>query len=107
MENTEFITFRGKLLEAKVTWLGSQEIVQAAIPSDRIDNATFDVYAPQKIDIEPGLKITHKKTGKEFEILSHPVGYSRHVSVRDSRRSTMNPVNITEEDLRENYRFVG
>jgi hypothetical protein len=107
MEPVEFITFRGKLLEAKITWLGNQEIVQTAIPSDRIDSATFDVYAQQKINIEPGLKICHKRTGKEFEILSHPIGYSRHVSVRDSRRSTMNPVNITEENLRENYRFVG
>lgn len=107
MEPIEFLTFRGKQLEAKVTWLGNQEIVQAAIPSDRIDSAAFEVYAQQKIDIVPGLKIIHKKSGKEFEILSHPTGYSRHVSVKDSRRDWMNSVTITEDDIRQNYRFSG
>ena len=31
MEPVEFITFRGKLLEAKLMWLGNQEILLAAI----------------------------------------------------------------------------
>ena len=107
MENTEFITFRGKLLEAKTTWLGNQEIVQAAIPSDRVDSAIFEVYAQQKIDIVPGLKIINKKSGKEFEILSRPAGYSRHVTIKDSRRDLMSSITITEDDLRQNYRFSG
>jgi hypothetical protein len=107
MEPIEFLSFRGKQLEAKVMWLGNQEVVMAAIHSNRVDSLSADVYAQQKIDIKPGLKITNKKSGKEFEVLSHPAGYSRHVTIKDSRRDTMNSITITEEDLRQNYRFVG
>lgn len=89
MEPIEFLTFRGKQLEAKVTWLGNQEIVQAAIHNNRVDSLSADVYAQQKIDIKPGLKITHRKTGKEFEILSTPAGFSRQVTIKDSRRDSL------------------
>ena len=106
MEPIEFITFRGKLLEAKLTWLGNQEIIQAAIPSDHIDSATADVYLQQKIEIVPGLKITEKKSGTLFEILSKPEGYSRFVSIKDVRRN-LSGINISEDELRQNYRFVG
>jgi hypothetical protein len=54
----------------------------------------------------PGLKIKNKKSGKEFEILSKPEGYSRHVTIKDTRRN-LNPESITEDELRQNFRFVG
>ena len=107
MESIEFLTFRGKQVEAKVMWLGNQEVVMAAIHSNRVDSLSADVYAQQKIDIVPGLKIINKKSGKEFEILSRPAGYSRHVTIKDSRRDLMSSIIITEDDLRQNYRFSG
>ena len=106
MESIEFLTFRGKLVEAKVMWLGNQEVVMAAIHGNRVDSLSADVYAQQKIDIVPGLKIIKKKSGGEFIILSKPAGYSRMVTIKDSHYN-LSPLNITEEDLRKNYRFVG
>lgn len=78
----------------------------AAVPSDRSDANTAEILAQQNIDIVPGLKVVEKKTGKEFEILSKPDGYSRHVTIKDARRN-LNPVNVTEDELRQNFRFVG
>jgi len=45
MENLEFVDFRGKKLVATTTWVGSQEFVMVAIPSDRQDAATAEIYA--------------------------------------------------------------
>jgi hypothetical protein len=105
MDNLEFLDFRGKKLVATTTWVGGQEFVMAAVPGDRQDSATAEIYAQQNIEIVPGLKIMEKKTGKEFEILSQPKGYSRHVTIKDARRN-LNPVNVTEDELRQNFRFV-
>ena len=101
----EFISFRGKNLEATVIMIAGQEFVMASV-ADRFDSIAADVYSQQKIDIVPGLKITEKKTGVLFEILSKPEGYSRLVSVKNVRRN-LSGINISEEDLRKNYRFVG
>ena len=106
MDSTEFLDFRGKKLVATTTWVGAQEFVMAAIPSDRQDSATAEIYAQQNINIVPGLKIVNKKSGKEFEILSKPVGYSKQVTIKETRRNTY-PAPITEDELRQNYRFVG
>ena len=35
MDNLEFLDFRGQKLVATTTWVGAQEFVMAAIPSDR------------------------------------------------------------------------
>jgi hypothetical protein len=91
---------------ATTTWVGGQEFVMAAIPSDRQDAATAEIYAQQNIEIVPGLTIKEKKTGKEFKILSKPIGYSKHITIKETRRN-LNPETITEEELRQNYRFVG
>lgn len=106
MDSVEFLDFRGKKLVATTSWVGSQEFVMAAVLSDRADSAAADVYAQQNIQIVPGLKIKNKKSGKEFEILSKPEGYSRHVTIKDTRRN-LNPESITEDELRQNFRFVG
>lgn len=106
MESVEFVDFRGKKLVATTTWVGTQEFVMAPVPGDRQDAATAEIYAQQNIDIVPGLTIKEKKTGKEFTVLSKPIGYSRHVTIKDARRN-LNPENITEDELRQNYRFVG
>ena len=100
----EFISFRGKNLEATMITVAGQDFVMAAV-SDRLDSATADIYAQQKIDIVPGLKATEKKSGTLFEILSRPIGYSRQVSIKDTRRN-LTPINVTEDELRQNYRFV-
>jgi len=106
MESLEFLDFRGKKLVASTTWVGSQEFVMAAVPSGRQDSATAEIYAQQNIEIVPGLTIKEKKTGKEFEILSKPEGFSRHVRIEDPRRRNLSET-ITEDELRQNYRFVG
>jgi hypothetical protein len=106
MDNLEFLDFRGQKLVATTTWVGGQEFVMAAVPGDRQDAATADIYAQQNIEIVPGLKIENKKSGKQFEILSKPEGYSRHVTIKDTRRN-LNPESITEDELRQNFRFVG
>lgn len=100
----EFISFRGKNLEATMITVAGQEFVMAAV-GDRLDSASADIYAQQKIEIVPGLKATEKKSGTLFEILSKPEGYSRHVKIKDTRRN-LTPINVTEDELRKNYRFV-
>ena len=106
MDSVEFLDFRGKKLVASTTWVGSQEFVMAAIPIDRQDAINAEIYAQQKIDIVPGLKVMEKKTGTEFQILSKPNGYSRLVTLKDTRRN-LTPVMVPEDDLRRDYRFVG
>ena len=106
MDSVEFLDFRGKKLVATTTWVGGQEFVMAAVPSDRQDSINAEIYAQQKIDIVPGLKVMEKKWGKEFAILSKPIGYSKHVSIQETRRN-LSPVNVSEDELRQNYRFVG
>ncbi|MEG4520995.1 hypothetical protein [Microcoleus sp. AT9b-C5] len=101
----EFVNFRGKNLEATLITVGGQDFLIAAV-GDRQDLAIADIYAQQKIEIVPGLKVMEKKSGKEFEILSKPIGFMRQVSIKDTRRS-LTPINIPEDDLRRNYRFVG
>lgn len=99
----EFISFRGKNLEATVITVGGQEFVMAAV-GDRADSATAEIYG-QKIEIVPGLKVIEKKSGTLFEILSSPIGYSRLVSIKDIRRN-LTPVNVPEDKLRQEFRFV-
>ncbi|MEG3922971.1 hypothetical protein QUA07_28220 [Microcoleus sp. T3_A4] len=101
----EFINFRGKNLPATMISVGGQDFLIAAV-GDRQDLAIADIYAQQAIEIVPGLKIVNKKSGKEFEIVSQPTGFMKHVSIRETRRS-LNPEPITEQELRQNYRFVG
>lgn len=101
----EFVNFRGKNLEATLITVGGQDFLIAAV-GDRQDLAIADIYAQQKIEIVPGLKVMEKKSGKEFEVLSAPIGYSRHVRIKDIRRN-LTPVNVPEDELRQNYRFVG
>ncbi len=104
MDNLEFLDFRGQKLVATTTWVGGQEFVMAAVPSDSQDSATAEIYAQQNIQIVPGLKITDR-TGKLFEVLSKPEGYSRLVRIKDVRRN-LTPVNISEDELRRNFRFT-
>jgi hypothetical protein len=104
MDNLEFVDFRGKKLVATTTWVGAQEFVMAAIPSDRQDAATAEIYAQQNIAIVPGLKITDKM-GKLFEVLSKPEGHSRLVRIKDVRRN-LTPINVSEDELRRNFRFT-
>ena len=104
MDNFEFVSFRGKNLEATRITVARQEFIIAAV-GDRVDSATAEIYAQQKIDIVPGLKVVEKKSGTLFEILSKPEGYSRLVKIKDTRRN-LTPVNIAEDELRQNYRFV-
>ena len=101
----EFISFRGKNLEATMITVAGQEFVMAAV-GDRLDSATAEIYAQQKIDIVPGLKATEKKSVTLFEILSKPEGYSRLVSIKDIRRN-LTPINVSEDKLRQEFRFVG
>ena len=100
----EFISFRGKNLEATRITVAGQEFVMAAV-GDRVDSATAEIYAQQKIDIVPGLKVIEKKSGTLFEILSSPIGYSRLVKIKDTRRN-LTPINVSEDELRQNYRFA-
>jgi len=100
----EFISFRGKNLEATMITVAGQEFVMAAV-GDRVDSATAEIYAQQKIDIVPGLKVIEKKSGTLFEILSSPIGYSRLVSIKDIRRN-LTPINVPEDKLRQEFRFV-
>lgn len=104
MDNLEFVDFRGQKLVATTTWVGAQEFVMAAVPSDRQDAATADIFAQQNILIVPGLKVT-EQMGKLFEVLSKPEGYSRLVRIKDVRRN-LTPVNISEDELRRNFRFT-
>jgi len=106
MSNSEFVNVRGQNLMASSVWAGGQEFLIIAVPGDRIDSATADIVAQQSIAIVPGLKITEKSTGTLFEILSKPEGYSRLVRIKDIRRN-LTPVNISEDELRQKYRFVG
>jgi len=46
-----------------------------------------------------------KSTGTIFEVLSEPVGFMRQVSIQDIRRN-LNPENVTEKKLRQEFRFV-
>jgi hypothetical protein len=101
----EFLSFRGKNLEATIITVAGQDFIVAAV-GDRQDSAIADIHAQQKIDIVPGLKIKNKKSGKEFEIVSKPSGFMRHVSIKETRRNII-PEPITEDELRQNYRFVG
>lgn len=101
----EFVNFRGKNIEATMITVRGQDFLIAAV-GDRQDSAIADIYAQQNIEIVPGLKIVNKKSGKEFEILSKPIGYSKHITIKDFRRNVI-PAPITEDELRQNYRFVG
>jgi hypothetical protein len=104
MDNLEFLDFRGQKLVATTTWVGGQEFVLAAIPVDRQDSTTAEILAQQNIEIVPGLKITDR-SGKLFEILSRPTGFSKHVRIKDVRRD-LTPINVTEDELRRNFRFT-
>jgi hypothetical protein len=101
----EFVNVRGKTLQATLVTVAGQEFLIAAV-GDRYDSAIADIYAQQNIQVVPGLKIQNKKSGKEFEILSKPIGYSRQVTIKETRRDII-PAPITEDELRQNYRFVG
>ncbi|MEG3929168.1 hypothetical protein [Microcoleus sp. T3_D1] len=101
----EFVNFRGKNLQANLITVAGQEFIIAAV-GDRYDSAIADIYSQQNIEIVPGLKIQNKKSGKEFEILSKPSGFMRHIQLKETRRNIM-PEPITEQELRQNYRFVG
>ncbi|MEG4281009.1 hypothetical protein QUA62_26640 [Microcoleus sp. MON1_C1] len=106
MSNSEFVNVRGQNLMASSVWAGGQEFLIIAIPSDRQDSATAEIYAQQNIEIVPGLKIQNKKSGKEFEILSKPSGFMKHIKIKETRRNII-PEPITEDELRQNYRFMG
>jgi len=100
----EFISFRGKNLEATMITVAGQQFVMAAV-GDRLDSATAEIYSQQNIDIVPGLKVREKKTGVLYEILSKPIGFMKQVSIKDTSRN-LTPVNITEDKLRQEFRFV-
>lgn len=106
MDNFEFVTVRGKRLEASRMWVGAQEFLIVAVPSDRADSAAAEVYSQQAIEIQPGFKVMEKSTGTIFEILSKPEGYSRIVTLKDYRRN-LTPIKVPEDELRQNFRFVG
>ena len=101
----EFVNFRGKNLQATLITVAGQEFLIAAV-GDRQDSAIADIHAQQNIEIVPGLKIVNKKSGKEFEIISKPTGFMRHVQIKETRRNII-PEPITEDELRQNYRFAG
>lgn len=100
----EFISFRGKNLEATIITVGGQEFVMAAV-GDRLDSATAEIYAQQNIEIVPGLKVREKKSGTLYEILSKPIGFMKQVTIKDSARN-ITPVNVPEDELRQRFRFV-
>ncbi|MEG4087524.1 MULTISPECIES: hypothetical protein [unclassified Microcoleus] len=101
----EFINFRGKNLPATMITVGGQDFLIAAV-GDRQDSAIADIYAQQNIEIVPGLKVMERKSGTLFEILSQPSGHLRHVRIKDTRRN-LTPINVTEDRLRQDFRFVG
>jgi hypothetical protein len=105
MNNSEFVNVRGQNLLAVSTWASGQEFLIIAIPRANFDAATASIVAQQSIDIVPGLKVTERTTGKLFEILSPPTGYSRHVQIKDIKRN-LTPINVTEDELRQKYRFT-
>jgi hypothetical protein len=102
----EFISFRGKNLEATIITVAGQEFLIAAV-GDRADSAIADTYAQQQeIEIVPGLKIKEKKSGQEFKILSKPIGYCNLVEIQDIHHFQLS-THIAEDELRQNFRFVG
>jgi hypothetical protein len=105
MENVELINVRGQNLLARSMWVAGQEFLIIAVPIDRQDAVTSDIYNQQNIEITPGLKIMEKATGKLFEVLSGPNGYSRHVTIKDVRWN-LTPVNIPEDEIRQKFRFT-
>jgi len=94
MNNSEFVNVRGQNLLANSLWSGGQEFLIIAIPGDRQDSATADIYAQQQeIKIEPGMRIKDKRSGIEFKILSKPTGYYKQVEI--------------EDEIHQNFRFAG
>lgn len=100
----EFINFRGKNLEATMITVAGQQFVMAAV-GDRLDSATAEIYAQQNIEIVPGLKVKEKKSGTLYEILSKPIGFMKQVTIKDTARN-LTPINIPEDKLRQEFRFV-
>ncbi|MEG4577575.1 hypothetical protein QUA56_33655 [Microcoleus sp. N3A4] len=105
MADFESVTVRGKTLEASRMWVGAQEFLIVAIPSDR-DAATAEIHTQQAIEIVPGLRIQDKKSGKELKILSKPQGYCNLVEVQDIHHMQLS-THISEDEIRQNFRFVG
>ena len=100
----EFLSFRGQQLEATVIRTGGQEFVIAPI-GDRLDSTAPRIYAPQKIDIVPGLKVMELETGTTYQVLSRPEGIMRHVRLKDIVRN-LTPIAVTEDELRQKFRFM-
>lgn len=100
----EFLSFRGQQLEATIVNAGGQDFVIAPI-GDRLDSTAARIYAQQKIDIVPGLKVTELATGTSYEVLSRPEGIMRHVRLLDYKRG-LSPIAVTEDELRQKYRFM-
>lgn len=101
----EFLSFRGQQLEATVISAGGQDFVIAAV-GDRMDSTAARIYSQQKIDIVPGLEVRAIDTGKKYKVLSAPEGYMRHVKIKDESRYDNTPINVTEDVLRQKFRFV-
>jgi hypothetical protein len=100
----EFLSFRGQQLEATIVRAGGQEFVMAPI-STWLDSTAARIYAQQKIDIVPGLEVRELETGTRYKVLSEPTGHMRHVRIKDILRNTT-PINVTEDVLRQKFRFV-
>ncbi len=101
----EFISFRGKNLQANLITVAGQEFLIAAV-GNRQDAPTAEIHAQQAIEIVPGLRIQDKKSGQEFKILSKPTGYYNQVEIQDIHHMQLS-VHILENELRQNYRFIG
>jgi hypothetical protein len=106
MDNIEFVTVRGKMLEGVRTWANGQEFIIVAVPGVRQDAATPEIDAQQEIEIVPGLKIKDKKSGQEFKILSKPTGYCKMVEIQDIHHMCLS-THASEDEIRQNFRFVG
>ncbi|MEG4521048.1 hypothetical protein [Microcoleus sp. AT9_A5] len=98
------MSFRGQQLEATVISAGGQDFVIAAV-GDRLDSTAARIHSQQKIDIVPGLEVRELATGTRYKVLSRPEGHMRHVRIKDETRN-LTPIAVTEDVLRQNYRFV-
>lgn len=91
-------------MEATIIRTGGQEFVIAPI-GDRLDSTAARIYAQQKIEIVPGLKVMNLETGTTYQVLSRPEGIMRHVRIKDVARN-LTPIAVTEDELRQKYRFM-
>jgi hypothetical protein len=103
MSNSEFVNVRGQNLVASSVWVGAQEFLIVAVPSDRADSGNSDSHVPQQpMEIAPGLIIKEKKSGQEYKVLSKPSGYSREIEIQDIHHMRLS-FSIPEDELRQKF----